>query len=202
MAIRPEATCLSKISRGLDWAWFQNIVQVGYSGVVAAQSDSLARGVGKRGSDENSPFQVAVKEPYSRVVGSEAQDNVAVGPDKEGVAAHWNLRDGLIVGKVASRFGGPYNSLEGVAVKVEGVFAGIIVVQDDFDSLSLLENKGIGVVAIDHGIGGEIRRSKGCVERRNLWRNVRHIVEEGTALISNGPKCFFRARILLVGAIS
>lgn len=71
------------------------------------------------------PFDVAVEEPDAWVVGAEAQDEVAVWADEDGVAAHWDgvLRGGRrgrgVVGTcfcVAAD-----EDLEGVAVEVEGV---------------------------------------------------------------------------------
>lgn len=41
-----------------------------------------------------------------------------------------------------------------MAVEVEGVFAVVVVVEDYFDNLVLLKDKGVGVDAVDGGVLG------------------------------------------------
>lgn len=64
------------------------------------------------------PFEVAVEEPDARVVGAEAQDEVAVGIDEDYVAAHGDggvlVGGGWIVG--AGVVGAAVDYLEVVAV--------------------------------------------------------------------------------------
>ena len=91
------------------------------------------------------PFNVAVEEPDARVIGSEPQDHVAVWADHEGIAAHGHLGEGLVVDIRTGLFGGADDGLESVAVEMEGVFAGVEVVEDDLDDLVLFEDEGVGV---------------------------------------------------------
>lgn len=44
--------------------------------------------------------------------------------------------------------------MEGVAVQVERVTAGVIVVDDDVDNLVAFEDEGVGVGGVDGGVGG------------------------------------------------
>lgn len=37
-------------------------------------------------------------------------------------------------------------------MEVEGVFAGVVVVEDDFDDLVLAEDEGVGVGTVDDGV--------------------------------------------------
>ena len=72
---------------------------------------------------------MAVEEPHAGVVSLEAQDNVAIGPQDEGVPAHGNGRVvGLCrVGRVedAGLFVRPCNGLEVMAVQMERVLSGV-----------------------------------------------------------------------------
>jgi hypothetical protein len=58
--------------------------------------------------------------------------------------------------------------------------AGIIVVDDYFDNLVLLENEWVGVFAVDCGIIGVFATCKGCVKSGDFGRDVGDIVEECT----------------------
>lgn len=102
------------------------------------------------------PFDVAVEEPDAGVVGAEAEHDVAVGVDEDGVAAHGRRREGGYVGGVveAGVVVAAVDYLEGVAVEMEGVFSGIVVVEDDFDDLVVAEDELVGVRAVYGGVGG------------------------------------------------
>jgi hypothetical protein len=73
----------------------------------------------------NLPFDVAVEEPDTGVIGAETQDDVPVWADEDGVAPHGCVGWGCVIGVcgvvescVVVAAG---NDLEGVAVEVEGV---------------------------------------------------------------------------------
>lgn len=125
---------------------------------------------------------------HTWVIGLEAQNDVPVGIEDEGVSPH---RDGWEVGGrdvgLLERAGfllGPPEDLEVVPVEVEGVAARVDVVDDDVDDLVLLEDEGVGVLAVHSGVGGEVARAQGCVEGRDLCRRVCYVVEEGAARVS------------------
>lgn len=66
-------------------------------------------------------------------------------------------------------------------MKVEGMFASVVVVQDNLDDLILAEDESIGVGTVNQGrycsrIGGQ-----GGVEGRDNRTDVSAIVEKGTA---------------------
>lgn len=87
------------------------------------------------------------------IVGAEAEDEVSVWADEDGVAPHGDFGEGFVIDEVAGVLGGADDCLEGVAVEVEGMTAGVIVVEDDFDDLVFLENESVGVDAVDGGVG-------------------------------------------------
>ena len=125
------------------------------------------------------PFYVAVKEPDARVVGAEAQYDVAVGVHHEGVAAHGDGGEGFVADVVAGEFVRAGDGLEGVAVEVEGVFAGVFVVEDDVDDLVFGEDEGVGVGAVDGGVGGGGAGAHYCEEGGDFGADVGYVVEEG-----------------------
>lgn len=86
------------------------------------------------------------------VVGAEAEDEVAVGADEDGVSLHWDFGEGLVVGVVAGVVGGAHDGLEDVAVEVEGMAAAVVVVEDDFDNFVSLQDEGIRVDAVDGAV--------------------------------------------------
>lgn len=64
------------------------------------------------------PLDVAVEEPHARIIGAEAQDDVAVWIDEDGVAAHGGGGEGGVVVWIveACFFFAAVDELEGVAV--------------------------------------------------------------------------------------
>lgn len=125
------------------------------------------------------PFDVAVEEPDARVIGAEAQDYVAVWADHEGIAAHGDGGESAVAGVGAGGVVGADEGLEGVAVEVEGVFAGVGVVEDDVDDLVFGEDEGVGVYAVDGGVVGGGAGGEGGVEGWDFGLHVGYIVEEG-----------------------
>ena len=125
------------------------------------------------------PFDVAVKEPDAWVVGAEAEDDVAVWGRHEGISLHRDGRKGFVAYPVTGILLGARNGLESVAVEVERVAAFVVVVEDDFNDVVLFEDEGVGVGAVDDGIGGEGAGSKGSVESWDFGTRVGVVVEEG-----------------------
>lgn len=136
------------------------------------------------------PLDVAVEEPHARVVGAEAQRDVAVGVNEDGVAAHgdrWVRGCGCVVEEhrlvvrvvEAGGFGGSGDELEVVRVQVEGVLAGVVVVHDDLDDLAVLEDEGVRVDAVDARVGDYLGgRGEDGVECWDFLVDVGDVVEE------------------------
>lgn len=132
------------------------------------------------------PFDVAVEEPDTGVVGAESDHKVAARSHHEGIPAHRDLRQVCVCGDVAGGevvsgvFVGTHDDLEAVAVEVKGVLARVCIVEDDFDDFVLLENEGVGVDAIDCGVGGVGAGGEDGVEGGDLGADVGHVVDECT----------------------
>lgn len=97
------------------------------------------------------PFNVAVEEPHARVVSSEADHEVARRLDYEGVAAHGHSGDrvGECSVEVHCVVVAPGDDLEGVAVQMERMLAGVVVVEYEFDDLAMRKDEGVGVFSVD-----------------------------------------------------
>lgn len=100
------------------------------------------------------PFDVAMEQPDTRVICSEPQDHVAVRSHHNGITAHWYLGEGFVVDIGTGLVGGPDDCLEGVAMEMEGMFTGVVIVEDNLDDLILFEYEGIGVGAVDFWVSG------------------------------------------------
>lgn len=66
-------------------------------------------------------------------------------------------------------------------MKVEGMFASVVIVEDDLDDLILAKDEGIGVGTVDDGVHRSRLGGQGGVEGRDNWADVSAIVEKGTA---------------------
>ena len=91
----------------------------------------------------NVPLDVAVKQPHARVIGAKAQHDVAVGIHEDGVAAHGSGGESFGFGRVVETcvVFAAVDDLEGVAVEMEGVLSGVVVVEDDLDDLIVAEDE-------------------------------------------------------------
>ena len=125
------------------------------------------------------PLDVAMKQPDTGVVRAETQHNVAIRIHHEGVSPHGNLGEGLIVRVKACVVIRTNDSLECMAVEMEGMFARVVVVDDDFDDIVLLEDKGIGVGAVNVGVLSANPCRERTVEGWNLGFDVGDVIEEG-----------------------
>lgn len=143
--------------------------------VAVEEPDALITCV--RGSIVQRP--VMEKREGTGVIGSEAQYDVPVRAHHDGIPTHRELREGFVVDVDARFFGAADDGLEGVAVEVEGMFAGVHVVQHNFHDLVLFEDEGDGVLAVDGGVGGHVTRSQGGVERWDFGSDVGEVVEKG-----------------------
>jgi len=61
--------------------------------------------------------------------------------------------------------------------------AGIVVVDDYFDNLVLLENKWVRVFAVNGGIVGVCATCEGCVKSGDFGSDIGDIIEECTRRI-------------------
>ena len=146
------------------------------------------------------PFYVAVEEPDAckergtlvearvgrdlgrliRVVGAEAEDDVAHWSHHEGVPPHGHLRHGLVSDIVTAVVVGAGDGLELVAVQVEWVAACVVVIEDDFDNVVFLKDVRIGVDGVDGSVIGIRAGAEGCVKRGDFGSDVGYVVEGGT----------------------
>lgn len=138
-----------------------------------------------QGGDETAihmPFDVAVEKPDAWVVGFEPEDKVAEGIDHESVSSH--RRPGRLsgVGRIVgpSIWVGTRDCLESVTVKVEGVFPGVIAIEDEFDDIVFLENKRVGATAVDGDVVGGLTSRHEGIQGGDLWTDIGGIVEERT----------------------
>lgn len=130
------------------------------------------------------PLDMAVKQPNTRVIGLEAQDDIAVGVEDEGISSHGDGGEGgggnVGVLKGASFFFGAVEGLEVVPVEMEGMTAWVDVVDDDFDDLVFFQDEAVRVGAVNGWVGGEGAGGEGRVEGWDFGVGVGYVVEEGT----------------------
>jgi len=127
------------------------------------------------------PLYVTVEKPHSRIIRLEAQHDVPIWLDKHSIPSHRRLR---VLGRGVADvgpgfFGGAVDELEGVAVKVEGVFARVVIIENELDGLVLLEDKGIRVGAVYGDVVGGRAGGEGGVEGRDFGKDIGDVVEEG-----------------------
>ena len=134
------------------------------------------------------PFYVAVEEPDTGVVRSEAQDDVAFRIKHKGIPTHWNLGEvglgNVGVGEDAGFLGRAVDGLEGVAVKVEGVTASVEIVDHYLHHFVLFQDERVGVSSINLGIGSGFTGCQGRVEGGNFGCFVSDVVEKGAGKLS------------------
>ena len=114
------------------------------------------------------------------VIGLEAQDNVALGLDNKDVSAHGDRWQSLVSDISAGIFRGAGHGLEVVAMEVEGMFARVVAIDNDFDHLILLKDEGVGRTAIDVRVVDKGARGQGRVQCWNFGASIALIVEEST----------------------
>lgn len=120
------------------------------------------------------------------IVRLETKHKVSVGIHHDGVPSHrhfWERRIARVGAGCLLRSG---DGLKGVAVEVEWMFAFIIVVEDDLNDFTFLEDEGVRVGAIDLAVGGQRTGRHDRVKCRNLRANIRDVVEEGTITMVRG----------------
>lgn len=73
-----------------------------------------------------------------RIIGSKAQDEISHWSHHEGIPPHRHRGECLVANVLACIFVRACNGLESVAVEMEGMFACVIVVEDDFYDVVML----------------------------------------------------------------
>ena len=137
------------------------------------------------------------------IIGTKAKDEISVRSNKNGIPLHRHFGKGCVIDIVASVVGRADDSLEDVAVEMEGMTAGVEVVEDDFDDLVFLEDEGVGVGAVDGGVGGGDAGGEGAVEGGDFGPDVGDVVEESADVeVSNGNGMGGRWWCLLVCAVA
>ena len=125
------------------------------------------------------PFDMAVEEPDPGIIGTEAEDDVAVWIYQDGISPHGDGRDGFVVDvRSCVRFTA-HNGLEYMAVEMERVFTRIVIVEDYFNDLAFFEDKRICGFAIDGCVGGCDVGGKGSEQSGDFGADVGDVVEEG-----------------------
>jgi hypothetical protein len=66
---------------------------------------------------------------------------------------------------------------------MERMFAGVIIVQDDFHDLALLEDESVSIAAVYCGVRSSISGGENGVESGDLGRDISDVVEEGTGTV-------------------
>lgn len=122
-----------------------------------------------------------MKEPDAGVVGAKAEDEVAVGFDEDGVAAHGGggerfCRRGVVEAGVVVA---AVDDLKRVAVEMEGMFSRVVIVEDDLDDLVVAEDELIGMGAVDEGVGCVGAGGEDGVEGGDFGSDIGFVVEEG-----------------------
>lgn len=105
---------------------------------------------------------MAMEQPDARVVALEAHDDMAVGSDEQGVAPHGPARelDGAVEHKrgvvVAGIVVAAHNGLEHVAVQMERVFAGVLVIEHNLDHLVVAQHVRVRVGPVHGCVSGQV----------------------------------------------
>lgn len=112
------------------------------------------------------------------VVGLEAQDEVAVRKDGNGVTAHGN---GGEIGRVAvvdaGVWGRSCDDLKLMAVEMERVGFGVEIVDHYLDDFVVLQDVGVGVHSVDGRVLSVAADTQRCIERRHLGHQIGDIVQ-------------------------
>lgn len=94
--------------------------------------------------------------PYSWIVRPKAYDEISLRLYHEHIAPDWQLGKGSMVARVpeAGILLASPDDLEVMAVKMEGMLAGVVIVQHNLYNFAFLEHEGIGVGTVYSRIDG------------------------------------------------
>lgn len=88
-----------------------------------------------------------------------------------------------------------------MAVQMEWMFSGVVVVQNDLNNLILVQDERVGICTIHGGIGCILARREDGIKGRDFWRNVGNVVESSTAIESVSRPRIAQDIFLLIGSI-
>ena len=117
----------------------------------------------------------------TRIVRPESEHKVPVWPHHDRIPLHWYFWKRLIVDIKSRRLVTSNNCLKSMTMQMERMFARIVVVENYFYYLILLEDKSVSVGAIDCGIGGQGGCGQGCIEGWHFGTDIGRVVKERTA---------------------
>jgi hypothetical protein len=69
------------------------------------------------------------------------------------------------------------------------MFPGVVVVQDDFYDLAVLEDESVCIAAVYYGVRSSIPGGEDGVQSRDLRRDIGDVVEEGTGKGNQHERC-------------
>jgi hypothetical protein len=92
-----------------------------------------------------------MEQPHPRIIRTKAYHDITVWIHEYGIASHGGSGKHFRIGRVVEScvVFASVDDLEGVAVKVEGVFPWVVVVEDDFDDFVVGKNELVSVRAVD-----------------------------------------------------
>lgn len=115
------------------------------------------------------------------IIGSEPDDDVAVGTDQESVSLHRILWKSIVPHIRTRFFLTANNGLKEVSMQMERVLAGVQTVQNNFYHLVLFQDISVGIGPVDAWITGRLSRAQSGVKRGHFGSNISLIIEERAA---------------------
>jgi len=126
------------------------------------------------------PFDVAMEEPDTRIIGPETEDHVPVWSDEDGIPAHWGFGESDIICVITLIRRRAGDDLECMAVQVEGVFTRVVVIEYDIDDLIPFENIRVRIFTVDCCICCIFTGCKSCEDCGDFRADVCYAIEKGT----------------------
>jgi hypothetical protein len=130
------------------------------------------------------PFNVAMNELNTRIIGFETKNNVAAAVDPDRVSSPWDCGKILSivsdarVENVGSRAG---HDLELVAMQMPGMGAWSEVVDDNLNNIAKVDDVWVRIHAVDDRVLAELfSDTQGSVQRRNLLGKVCNVVNQSS----------------------
>src|SRR6266498_3670382 len=112
------------------------------------------------------------------IVGTEPQNGVTLILNHDRVSPHWSLREVAITGEESHLWSCPFEDLELMAMKMEGVETLVMVIDNNFDYLAVFDHVRVHLT-IHYGIRRVlISNGQGGVQRWDLLRQVGHVVDD------------------------
>lgn len=125
-------------------------------------------------------YECETQEGLTRVICLEPDHEVAIWSHHQCVSAHRARREIVMLALIVEA-GVRWRSihrLEGMAMQMERMLAGVVVVEDKFNDVVFLQDEWVGVPSIHSRIGGFIAGRQDGVEGWDYRCGVRDVVEE------------------------